>query len=303
MTKGIIKKKIVPTSIKEALENSILPSLEKEWLLACLLKKSREFILSHPEKSISKLILNKFKKLDRQRRQGWPLAYLTGQQEFFGLDFIVNQQVLIPRPETEMLVEEICQEARQAKSKSIIVDLGTGSGAIIISTVKELICANTKNSDSQFPNLKFLAIDISSSALLTAKKNAQRHKVLKKINFRQGDLLKPFLKKLNNEQIIIAANLPYLTPQQIKNSPSISHEPRLALDGGPDGLKYYRQLLKQLSGITYKSVTIFMEIDPSQATRIKALVNRFFKKFSLKILKDLSGQERLIKLKVYKTYV
>ena len=298
MSKGVIKKKIVSASIKGALENSFLPSLEKEWLLACLLKKPREFILSHPEKSISKLILNKFKKLDHQRRQGWPLAYLTGQQEFFGLDFIVNRHVLIPRPETEMLVEEICQEARQAKSKSIIVDLGTGSGAIIISTVKELIFPNTKNSGSHFPNLKFLAIDISPAALLIAKKNAQRHKVLKKINFKQSDLLEYFLNKLNKQQIIVAANLPYLTPQQIKNSPSISHEPRLALDGGYDGLKYYRQLLDQLTKISYKTAIIFMEIDPSQTIGIKALINQFFKEFSLKIIKDLSGQERLIRLKI-----
>lgn len=212
----------------------------------------------------------------QQRLKNEPVAYLINNKEFYGLNFYVDKNVLIPRPETEVLVDEIFKHIRIAnhESRITICDIGTGSGCIAITLKKYL------------PKAKVYASDISKKALAVAKKNARKLKV--KILNKQGDLLKPLKKiKIN----IIAANLPYLTPRQMKEE-SIQAEPKLALSGGKDGLDLYKELLNQVKEYAQKPL-IFLEIDPRQAMKIRRLIKKKLPQAVIEIKKDLSGRNRI----------
>ena len=251
------------------------PHLEAEILLSAILKKPREFLPAHEEKILTAKQLSGFEHQLTKRLKGLPIAYLTGHKEFYGLDFMVNKSVLIPRPETELMVDEAAKLATQSTRSLTLVDLGTGSGCIIITLAKML-------------NQKFIAVDISSEALIVAKKNARLHGVDKKIKFIKSDLLSPVVL---TSPLIILANLPYLTPSQIKESPSIKYEPKLALTAGPDGLKYYRKLFKQIK--KFHDITVLCEIDPGQKTPIKQLTEQYLPHAKIQIKKDLAGLNRL----------
>lgn len=268
----------------QLLKQSSLPPKETEILAAFLINKDRAFLLTHPEINLSPTVCKKFLKLEKVRLANWSIAVLIGEKEFYGLKFSVNKHVLVPRPETEMIIDEI----RQLKAiKPLIIDLGTGSGAIITTLAK-----NIKSNGA-----KFMAVDISASALKVAKENAKLNGVNKIIKFYHGNLLLPILKSLPGQNLIIAANLPYLTKDQIKNSPSIKHEPRLALDGGKDGLKFYKLLFKQLKLVNYNSLYLIIEIDPAQTNILKTLIKVNFPLANVKILRDYSGRNRLILLR------
>ncbi len=290
------------------------PHLDAEILLSHILKKPREFILAHPEKKLTNTQITNYKLQISRRAKGEPAAYITGHKEFYGLDFFVDKNVLIPRPETEMMVDEALRITDNAKHITFI-DVGAGSGCIIISLLKQII-----NSKLQITNYhrfsgippainiikrrdKFLAADISKSALVIARKNAKLHNVHKKIKFLQGDLLEPIIKKtksleIRNYNLVILANLPYLTPTQIKNSASIKYEPKLALDAGKDGLKYYRRLFKQIKQLAKfapnSRIFAMIEIDPSQTKKIKLIIEKELFNAKIQIKKDLRGLNRLV---------
>lgn len=270
-------------TILEILKTSTLDRLETELLLAFLLKKDREFVLTHPETKLKPAIYNKFRELSKKRLANWPLAYLIDSKEFYGLNFKVSQSVLVPRPETELIVDKVLETA---KSNNLIIDLGAGSGAIIIALANKLKI-----------KAEFIAVDISKSALAIARQNAKLNQAARKIKFYQGNLLTPIIKQLANRDLIITANLPYLTKKQIKQSPSISREPKLALDGGVAGLKYYRELFQQLQKINYKSLQLLLEIDPGQVGKIKVLTKKYFPWAALEVRKDLRHLNRLIIIK------
>ena len=209
-------------------------ALDADILLSFVLKKSKEFLYTYPEKKLTKNQLAKFNQLINRRLKREPVAYLINRKEFYGLDFYVDKNVLIPRPLTESLVEQVIKEV--GNKKATIADIGTGSGCIAIALKKHL------------PQATIYATDISPAALKVAKKNAKKHRV--KIKFLKGDLLKPFLpsrkatrpgrvafKKID----IIIANLPYLIKNQIKNE--LKYEPKTALLGGD---KYIKELLRQV---------------------------------------------------------
>lgn len=288
--------------IKKLIPQTNLATTEAELILAHVIKKSREFILAHPEKNINKIQIKKYNQLINKRLKNIPLAYLTGYKEFFGLNFLVNKNVLIPRPDTEIIIEKVLQEIKKNKNQKIIlIDIGTGTGCIpisIIKTLKQLSNIPTNKLNQIEKNITTLAIDISKKALALAQKNAQKHQV--KINFLHGNLLKPITKSKifkQKSKIIITANLPYLTLKQIKQEPSIQHEPKLALLAGNDGLKYYRQLFKQLQKkLFFTSYSLFIEIDPSQTTLIKKLIKKYFPKAKITIYQDLTKKNRIIKI-------
>lgn len=289
-------------SIKEALnlaiqklkKTSFSPALDAEILLSFVLKKNKEYLFTYPEKNLTLSQVKKFKKLVSRRTTREPISYITGHKEFFGLDFFIDKNVLIPRPETEMMIvetrsiiEKHCNTSLRQNKNINIIDIGTGSGAIIIALAKNI------------PNAKFYAADISSGALNIAKKNARKHRVASKINFSKGNLLEPLkniLSRIKGE-IIITANLPYV-PTKIwqKIMPDVKNfEPRIALDGGSDGLFYYNKLFTQINSFFIKTpLTIFLEIDSSQSKTTPALVKRYFPKAKIQIKKDLSNRERLI---------
>lgn len=267
------------------------PLLDAEILLSFVIKKPKEFLYAHPEKKLTAAQILKFKNLIARRARHEPIAYITGYKFFYGLDFFVNKNVLIPRPETETLVETAIN-----KSPTTIVDVGTGSGAIAISLAKNL------------PNAKIFATEISPGAIKVARKNIRRHRV--NVTLLRGDLLKPFLnlksktrlpaRQVSNlKSLIIVANLPYLTTRQWqKTQPEIKkYEPRLALDGGTDGLKYYKQLFNQIKLlITNYSLLVasIFEIDPSQKKSIVNLIKHRFPAAKIEIKKDLAGRDRVV---------
>jgi len=304
-------------AIAQLSKNKIIqPAGDAEILLADVLKKPREFILAHREKQLTPRQSKRFDFLIKQRAKSQPVAYLLGYKEFYGLKFKVNKNVLIPRPESELIVDEILSKKPNANSKTIFIDLGTGSGCLLITLAKLLTKAKL-----------FIATDISPKALNIAKQNAEYHKVAQKIKFIQGDLLKPlFAKNCQPEagpplaekleigncleirnppatlcialragwKLEIICNLPYLTPVQIKQEPSIQFEPTLALNGGPDGLKYYSRLARQINRLlklfTNLQLTVYAEINPNQATAIKQI---FKQAQSIQIKNDLAELSRL----------
>jgi release factor glutamine methyltransferase len=293
------------------LDKQKIPSsaLDAEILLAFVLGKPKEYLLIHPKNKLTAKQFNKFKQLIGRRAKHEPVAYITGHKEFFGLDFLINKNVLIPRPETEILIEEANNYFKQLttndKRQINFIDIGTGSGCIAVSIAKTInhpkppftkggeggFCPLVKGGRGDF---KIYATDISKAALKIAKLNARRHDVLGQINFLQGDLLKPLIKIHNS---IIVANLPYLTTKEWQNSqPEIrKYEPRGALDGGLDGLKYFHELFQQLE--TYqprKLKTIILEIGWNQATKIKNLAKKYLPGYKMEIKKDLAGFDRLV---------
>lgn len=288
-------------NIAKIIEKSRINRLDVELLLSFLLNTNREFIISHLQTRIKAAVYKKYLYLEKLRLKNWPLAYLVGKKEFYGLDFKVNASVLIPRPETELIIEEVLTAYSNdllTDSQKILIDLGTGSGAIIIALMHEI--------QRHFPNTylktKARAVDISKSALAVARVNAQKHQLNSKIKFFCGNLLTPL--KLNHQNIlgselIITANLPYLTKKQIQTSPSICHEPRLALDGGINGLKYYQELFKQIAvlNLASRSLYLFCEIDPGQATNIKKLAKILIPHSKIIIKHDLARRRRLAIIK------
>ncbi|HRY63686.1 MAG TPA: peptide chain release factor N(5)-glutamine methyltransferase [Patescibacteria group bacterium] len=261
--------------------------LEAEILLAHALSKDRVWLLSHSEDKISWGQTRKYRRLIRRRLSGWPVAYLLGYQEFFNSNFLVNRHTLIPRPETELLVETAIELA-PSQSPREIVDIGTGSGCIIISLAKNM----------PHPTVAYTGIDISRLALKTAQINAARNGVAKKIKWLKGDLLSPILTKEFSFPLIITANLPYLTPEQFAASPSIQKEPRLALISGLDGLDAYRRFFKQSIKLKAKDITFVLEIDPSQNQAIRKLAKEYWPQAETSIKIDLRGQERIVVIKI-----
>jgi release factor glutamine methyltransferase len=275
-------RKLLIKSQKLLAKTSPSANLDAEILLLLSIGRSKTWVYSHPEYTLSKSELEKFQKLIKRRLKSEPVAYITGHKEFYGLDFLVNtsvnrshSNVLIPRPETEIMIE---QAIKYIKNRSLIIaDVGTGSGCIAISIAKNC------------PNAKILAFDISKKAINIARKNARRHRVFSKIKFGIGDLLFP-----KNKFDIVLANLPYLRTNQIKNE--LRFEPRTALDGGPDGTFPYQKFFGFIKNHLVKKYLILIEIDPSQVFKLKRIIRQNLDNPLIKILKDYSGLNRFLKI-------
>ena len=280
--------------------NDLLTFWELNILISVVTKKSNEFILAHPELELSEKQLLTLNNLIVRKNQNEPLAYIIGQKEFFGLNFFINKHTLIPRPETELLIEETINYLNRQKLKSFnIIDVGTGSGNIIISVVKNV-------SKSASINYRFFATDISLNTLKIAKKNAHYYKISDKIKFLKADLLKPFLKKSlspnHHSHYLILANLPYLSGK-IYNSCTTNvknFEPKNALYSPNKGLHHYENLLHQLQSLVKKkhprSIVIFFEISPEQKILLPKIIKKYFPKADVNFKKDLARKWRLCKI-------
>lgn len=241
--------------------------LDAELILAFVLKKSRAEILAHDDRTLAKTQNKTFNALIKQRLNSVPLAYILGYKEFYGLSFRVTKDTLVPRPESELLVDTALSLINK---NTVLIDLGTGSACLLISVLK----------NSKIKPKKSIAIDISAKALAVAKKNAKNHR-LKNIIFKKSNLLSKF-KLLKNEQYLIMANLPYVS-KKLMSEKSIQKEPRKALYGGQDGLDYYRTLKHQLP----EHSVVLCEINPNQKIAFKKIFPQTVFK------KDLSGKTRL----------
>lgn len=255
--------------------------LEVELLLMKTTGKSKEKLLAWSETSLPKKEIEVFKNLLAKRLKGQPSAYLLGKKEFYGLEFLVSPNVFIPRPETELLVEETFKFIKWGKLKRVL-DVGTGTGIIALTLFK--LC----------PNLEVVATDISPISLKMAQKNTKRLNIKGKINFIKSDLLKskkllPYKKSFD----LICANLPYLKTEEIKGLP----DPKIALDGGKDGLQIIKKLLSQAPKYLRPGGSIILEIGFDQAKPLKKLVRQLLPQAHLTIKKDLAGLNRLAVIK------
>lgn len=280
-----------------------IDSLDLELLIAHIIKKPREFILAHPEYKIPTLKVENLKLKIIRRIRNEPLAYILKHKEFYGLDFAITKDTLIPRPETEGLVELALDEIKKLKAKSakkiVVIDVGTGSGNIIISVVKAL-----QNNNTRFEHFAFYGIDNSAPALKIAKRKAKKHNVDKKIKFLKGNLLEPLVSSprfiIPDSQFIILANLPYLS-QGIYNNTTKDvrdFEPKNALISGQNGLAHYYRLIKSLKNTgESRSITLFLEISPEQKSALRKYASKFFPGAQIEIKKDLAGKARVVKIK------
>lgn len=214
--------------------------------------KDRGWLLSHPEFELQGSVLKKLSTKIAQRVQHVPLAYIRGHAEFYGREFVVNAHTLVPRPETETMVELVCKlvSSESAGEKAVIADIGTGSGAIAITAKLELPAADV------------IATDIDERCLEAARQNAQSLKA--DTSFLHGSLLKPLAThSLTHSPTILLCNLPYV-PDNFQINTAATHEPRHALFGGPDGLDLYRELFEQTDSLATKPLYIFTESLPPQ---------------------------------------
>ncbi|MFH1262586.1 MAG: peptide chain release factor N(5)-glutamine methyltransferase [Pseudomonadota bacterium] len=250
--------------------------LSAELLLSFVLKIDRTALFRDRDHLLPDEERIEFERFVERRRSGEPVAYLTGEREFFSLPFFVDRSVLIPRPETERLVEIALEKLSETPSARV-VDVGTGPGTIAIALKKQL------------PTLDMTGIDVSEAALAVARRNAERNSV--SIRWLQGDLLADFHEAIT----VVTANLPYIpTGKIITCDPGVSNfEPRLALDGGPDGLDLFRRLIPQARTRLIPGGSILLEIGEGQEDGVRKLLQT--SGFTIESTQsDLAGIPRVI---------
>jgi len=258
-------------------ENIDSPRLDAEILLAHVLNCRRLNIYVDSEKILPLGAVLKFNELINRRLKKIPVAYLVGKKDFMGLTFAVNENVLIPRPETEILTE-IVGEYLRGLENPIFADLGTGSGAIPISILKFVKKARA------------VAVDISAEALDVAKFNAQKFFVEDRIKFFCGNLFEPLTGKFD----AIISNPPYIPTSDIKNlQAEVKTEPIIALDGGADGLNFYRRITSEAPRFLTDCGILAVEIGINQASTVKKLFEAA-NFIDVTIFNDLAGLERVV---------
>lgn len=255
------------------------PRLDAEILLAHVLKKERIYLYAHYDEPMMENELAAYRELVKKRSERISVAHLIGKKSFMGLDFIVNSDVLIPRPETEMLVETI-MSYETPQSEASILDIGTGSGAIILSLLHYL------------PKTTGTAVDISAAALAVAKQNGAALDLTERVQWIESDLFAHMPQKVYDW---IESNPPYLTQQDMKQlQPEVKHDPAGALYGGPDGLEFYRRLSAEAWQYLAPTGHCAVEIGAGQS---QAVTDIFVAsgKYSLdKMVKDYGGIERVL---------
>lgn len=262
--------------------------LDAQVLLAHVLGVERSTFYAYPEREVPDEQVTQFLQLIERRREGEPVAYLVGHKEFYGLDFVVDPRVLIPRPETELLVEAALAQIRRrmtASSFPIVADIGTGSGAIPVTLAVEV------------PELPYLyASDISPEALAVARLNCQRHHVEKRVRLLQGDLLAPLPEPVD----ILTANLPYVGTDEMQIlAPDVrAYEPHLALFSGPQGLMLLERFCREAkrSGLLKPGSVMLLEIGYQQREPLTHLLLELWPQATVTCRQDYAGWDRLMQV-------
>lgn len=280
-------------TIKHALKNAIKnlkkhnvsnPELDAEILLSSIINKPQSYLYAHSEEEINWMQNYFYTKKVIKRCNGIPIAYITGEKNFYNLTFNVNKHVLIPRPETEILVEETLKVIDKYNKQVNIADIGTGSGNIALSILK--------NSHKIY---RMYATDISRKALKVAKKNTKKNNITRHIIFKHGNLLRP----LHNIPLeIIVCNLPYVSYQDYLNNPDLKFEPVRALTDKRFGISIFKNLFKQLHYRNQKPDYILLEIGHNQADIIKKLAEKNLDIASFSVIKDYGGRDRVVKIRL-----
>lgn len=274
-----IQEAIYEANLKLQKERIDMPKQKARLLMQFLLKQTRQYIIVFDQKELNKKQEETYFKWIQKLIQGIPLQYITGQQEFMKIKYYVNQEVLIPRPDTENLVEEVIKIAKKVKARKIL-DLCTGSGAIAVALAKYI-----KNS-------QITATDISKEALAVARVNAKRNEVDEQIRFVMSDL---FTKIPNEKYDIIVSNPPYIQKEIIKTlDKEVQKEPHIALDGGYDGLDFYRKIVHQCHEFLKDDGYLCLEIGYDQKNDVIKIIEQQKEFKSTYGKKDLYGKDRVI---------
>lgn len=272
-----ITRKTIPFLAGKGLPN---PRLEADLMLAAVLDLPRVKLYSEWDRPLTPAEIGSYREFLIKRVQGWPLAYLTGKKSFLSWELSVTPAVLIPRPETEELVEAAIAAAK-GREDLRGADIGTGSGAIVISLAKAL------------PGSRWYGVDISPEALEVARANAVNLEVDGAITFIRGNLLEPLLDS-GYKFDLIAANLPYIPSSDIESlQPEVRKEPRLALDGGSDGLDIYRRLIPDLAVILADDGLVVLEHGYDQRGPLEDLFRSAG--YGCASIPDLAGRDRILK--------
>lgn len=266
-----------------AIEDAETARLEAEILLCHELRLTRAQLYTRLDSPLSEEEERAYTRLVERRLRHEPIAYITGSKEFFGLEFYVDRRALIPRPETELLVEKALGWTAGRKEPAggwRIADIGTGSGALAVSLAVHL------------PASRILATDASEGALLVARTNCERHGVAERVSLLRTDLLASVSETFH----IVVANLPYVAREELLTlSPDIrEHEPMAALDGGGDGLDLYRRLFDQVPRLLRRESLVLAEIGASQGQMALELARRSFSEAAIELAKDYAGLDRVL---------
>jgi len=265
------------------------PLLDAQLLLCYTLNVDKIYLYTHKDEQINEETVDKFLKLIQKRSQGYPLQYILGVQEFMGLDFFVKEGVLIPRSDTETLVEYLIDVVKSGyfdgKNTINIADIGAGSGAITLSLAYYL------------DNAYVYSIDISDTALEVTEINRKRLKLKSRVELLKGNLLEPleFLSLYGMIDIIVS-NPPYIPSEEIDTLQTevAEYEPKLALDGGEDGLDYYRKIVSESIPYLSEKGLLAFEIGHNQGAKVKQLLHDSGHFKRIEIRKDLSGHDRVL---------
>lgn len=253
-------------------------AIESQALVGHVISRPRAWILAHPEYPLAAEQVENLEALLARLAEGTPLPYLTGHQEFFGLEFEVSPAVLIPRPETELMVEIALDWLKANPNRRCAADVGTGSGCIAISLAKHA------------PPLRVTAVDRSWDALQVTRRNLQKHRCQSNIHLLNGDLLTAMSGPLD----LVCANLPYIPHATLESLDVARHEPVQALDGGPDGLRFIKALLEDAPRWLAHGGLMLLEIESSQGESAARLAQSQLHTARVEVKPDLAGLDRLV---------
>lgn len=250
---------------------------DAEILTAYVLGRDRTWLRAHPEAHLTRPQDQRLRRLLARRQTGVPVAYLTGKKEFFGRDFFVGRGVLVPRPESEQLIDEALRRL-PARTPTFIADIGTGSGCLAITLATER------------PKATIVAVDRSATALRYARRNARKNRVQSRVRIRRSNLLTGLSTSECDRLDLVIANLPYLKPNEIQ---AVPYEPRLALVAGRDGMSAFREFFQHIHRRKIDA-SILLEIDPRRANDVVRLAKQALPEHKISTLKDLSGRNRIV---------
>lgn len=280
-------KSLLEDSIRKINPFSDTPQLDAQVLLAHIINQPRTWVMAHLEHDVTEEEQDQIDHALKKLEAGEPLPYVLGKWDFFGLDFDITKNVLIPRPETELLVEKAIAWLKASPERRTVADIGTGSGAIAISIARHI------------PDSHILATDISPAALEVARRNAIKLNVTDQINFIVCDLLPNHKSPISNHQLpldLICANLPYIPTATLQQLPIYGREPTLALDGGADGLDLYRRLFKLAPDWLAPHGMMLLEIESALGVQALSLTFDTFSNATIHMHQDLAGNDRLLEV-------